>query len=209
MVSIRASNAGDGRRVMEIWRDAVEATHDFLQPEDRAAIEKELAEFLPFAPLWLAVDGRDRAVGFMLLAGSRMEALFIDPANRGQGVGRALVNHALTLHAAIATDVNEQNESAARGRPAPCGIGLAKARFCQASQIARLIRLAIWRAVHGALRPPHGGIHVSQVIICFYNICYVSPCSGLRTGKRWVFMTALVSFAPGDRRWTGKAAPTR
>lgn len=112
MLSIRESNAGDGRRVMQIWRDAVDATHDFLTPEDRIAIENELATFLPAAPLWLAVDEHDRAIGFMLLDGSHMEALFIDPANRGEGIGRALVNHALALHASVSTEVNEQNAQA-------------------------------------------------------------------------------------------------
>ncbi len=69
--------------------------------------------FLPEAPLWLAVDADDRAIGFMLLDGSSMEALFIDPAHRGAGVGRALVARALELHPALTTGVNEQNEQAA------------------------------------------------------------------------------------------------
>lgn len=38
-----------------------------------------------------------------------MEALFIDPVSRGEGVGRALVQHALSLRSTIFTDVNEQN----------------------------------------------------------------------------------------------------
>ena len=48
----------------------------------------------------------------MLLDGSSMEALFIDPAHRGRGIGRALVEHALDLHPALTTDVNEQNGQA-------------------------------------------------------------------------------------------------
>lgn len=112
MITIRPSAPADGARVLDIWRDAVDATHDFLTRADRAAIEEEVKGFLPFAPLWLAVDTRDRPVGFMLLDGASMEALFIDPAHRGAGVGRALVNHALGLHPVITTDVNEQNAQA-------------------------------------------------------------------------------------------------
>ncbi|WP_322788825.1 acetyltransferase [Sphingobium cloacae] len=97
---------------MRIWRDAVDATHDFLKPEDRDAIEAELSGFLPIAPLWLATDIEDRPLGFMLLDGAHMEALFIDPARRGQGIGRALVRHALALHPILSTDVNEQNAQA-------------------------------------------------------------------------------------------------
>ncbi|WP_278987496.1 acetyltransferase [Sphingobium yanoikuyae] len=96
----------------QIWRDAVDATHDFLDPADRDAIEQELSQFLPAAPLWLAIDETGETTGFMLLDGSHMEALFVDPAYRGQGVGRQLVRHACSLHSTISTDVNEQNVQA-------------------------------------------------------------------------------------------------
>jgi len=112
MTNIRSSTPADGERVVQIWRDAVDATHDFLSPGDRIAIEEEVRGFLPAAPLWLAVDVDDRPVGFMLLDGNSMEALFIDPAHRGGGIGRALVEHALARHATLVTDVNEQNEQA-------------------------------------------------------------------------------------------------
>lgn len=112
MLTIRHSSPTDGDRVVAIWRDAVDATHHFLAPSDRAAIEEEVQSFLPSAPLWLAVDNNDRAVGFMLLDGSHMEALFIDPAYHGQGVGRQLVEHGLGLSPAMTTDVNEQNPQA-------------------------------------------------------------------------------------------------
>lgn len=112
MIRIRQSSPADGERAVQIWRDAVDATHDFLTTEDRAAIEAEVQSFLPAAPLWLAVDTDDRPVGFMLLDGSSMEALFIDPAHRGAGAGRALVAHALEYQPTLTTEVNEQNEQA-------------------------------------------------------------------------------------------------
>jgi len=94
---------------MEIWRRAVDATHLFLRPEDRRDIEAEVAAFLPGATLDLAVDETDRAIGFMLLGGNHMEALFVDPDLRGSGVGRALVEDAVRRHPDLLTDVNEQN----------------------------------------------------------------------------------------------------
>lgn len=112
MIRIRPSTPADGERAVEIWRAAVDATHDFLTPGDRAAIEVEVRGFLPAAPLWLAVDADDRAIGFMLLDGASMEALFVDPAHRGAGIGRALVAHALESHPALTTEVNEQNRQA-------------------------------------------------------------------------------------------------
>lgn len=112
MLTIRPSSPIDSDRVVAIWRAAVDATHPFLTPADRAAIDEEVQRFLPSAPLWLAVDNDDLPVGFMLLDGSHMEALFIDPAYHGQGVGRQLVEHGLRLSPALTTDVNEQNPQA-------------------------------------------------------------------------------------------------
>lgn len=87
----------------------VDATHDFLSPEDRRDIEVEVAAFLPGAPLDLAVDDNDRAIALMLLDGSHMEALFVDPDFRGRGIGRSLVEDAVKRHRDLSTEVNEQN----------------------------------------------------------------------------------------------------
>ncbi|MBB3227243.1 putative acetyltransferase [Luteibacter sp. Sphag1AF] len=112
MPTLRLSTPADGPRVMDIWRSAVDATHDFLSSDDRREIEREVEHFLPTAPLWLAVDGNDRAIGFMFLHEGHMEALFIDASQRGTGTGRALLNHALAMHPGLTTDVNEQNAQA-------------------------------------------------------------------------------------------------
>jgi len=109
---IRRCRSDEAARVTEIWRAAVDATHHFLTPKDRAAIDIEVSEFLPRAPLWLAVDDEDQALAFMLIEDSHMEALFVDPAFRGQGIGAALLRHGLTMHPTMTTDVNEQNDQA-------------------------------------------------------------------------------------------------
>ena len=109
MVRIRKAMAEDSERVLDIWRGAVDATHHFLSPTDRQEIEAEVVSFLPQAPLRLAVDDKDHPIGFMLLDGVHMEALFIDPTQRGSGAGRALVQHALSIRPNLMTDVNEQN----------------------------------------------------------------------------------------------------
>lgn len=109
MLTIRPSTAEDGPRILAIWRGAVDATHDFLRPDDRRALDEEVADFLPLAPNLLACNDEGRALGFMLFDGQYMEALFIDPAYRGKGIGRLLVEHALTRIPNLFTDVNEQN----------------------------------------------------------------------------------------------------
>lgn len=68
--------------------------------------------FLPQAPLLLAVDENDYPLAFMLIDAGHMEALFVDPARRGGGIGAGLVRHGLALHPNMTTDVNEQNQQA-------------------------------------------------------------------------------------------------
>ncbi|MBN5049405.1 acetyltransferase [Stenotrophomonas maltophilia] len=112
MTTLRPSRATDGDALVDLWRRAVDATHDFLSAADRQAIDAEVAGFLPQAPLVVAADDQDQPQGFMLIDGSHMEALFIDPDVRGTGIGRQLLLHALALHPQLTTDVNAQNGQA-------------------------------------------------------------------------------------------------
>ncbi|MBN2972091.1 acetyltransferase [Roseomonas aeriglobus] len=111
-IRLRRSRADDADHVIAVWIAAVDATHHFLTAEDRIAIEAEVRDFLPSASLWLAVDQDDRPRAFMLLRDAHMDALFVDPASAGRGVGRLLVEHALTEHPTLTADVNAQNEGA-------------------------------------------------------------------------------------------------
>ena len=112
MITLRDSRVEDGDRVVDIWRLSVDATHHFLTPEDRDAIEAMVCGFLPNAPLTLAVDADGLPLAFMLIDDGHMEALFVDPAHAGKGIGAALVRDALALHPNLTTDVNEQNSQA-------------------------------------------------------------------------------------------------
>ena len=112
VISIRRSRHDEGKKLIAIWRRSVDATHDFLSKEYRAELEDLVSAFLPEAPLWVAVTEKDEPIAFMLLTGEHMDALFVDPDVRGCGVGKLLINHALTLSSKLTTNVNEQNEQA-------------------------------------------------------------------------------------------------
>jgi putative acetyltransferase len=112
MIMIRPCRSDESVRVIEIWRRAVDATHGFLTPEDRAAIDIEVCEFLPRAPLSVAVDENDQPIAFMLIEDGHMEALFVDLAFRREGIGAALVRHGRQTNPTTTTDVNEQNAQA-------------------------------------------------------------------------------------------------
>ena len=108
-MKIRRGTPADVPRALEIWRSAVDATHGFLSAEHRAEIDGIVAEqFLPNADLWLATDDGDRPMGFMVMDGSQIEALFVDPAVHGNGYGSLLVDHAQSLAPALTVDANEQ-----------------------------------------------------------------------------------------------------
>ncbi|MFC4140440.1 MULTISPECIES: acetyltransferase [unclassified Microbacterium] len=102
---------GEYPRLVQIWRSAVDATHDFLAAADRDDIEAHLAsDYLPQVDVHVAeCDGR--VVGFAGIADHKVEMLFVDAAEHGRGAGTALLNFALD-HGAIAVDVNEQNTTA-------------------------------------------------------------------------------------------------
>ena len=109
-----ATGPGEHPALVAVWRSAVDATHDFLAPEDRDAIESALADaYLPAVELAVAeVDGR--VVGFAGTLDGALEMLFVEAAAHGTGVGSALLAHAIAEHGVTRVDVNEQNASAAR-----------------------------------------------------------------------------------------------
>ncbi|HEI8293868.1 TPA: acetyltransferase [Citrobacter koseri] len=112
VISIRRSRQDEGEKLIAIWCRSVDATHHFLSASYRSELEELVRSFLPEAPLWVAVTEQDEPVAFMLLTGQHMDALFVDPDVRGCGVGKLLVEHAITLAPELTTNVNEQNEQA-------------------------------------------------------------------------------------------------
>src|SRR5690606_18200834 len=97
-----------------IWRASVRATHDFLSDADFREIDVLVAEhYLPATRVWIAVDGAGNPRGFLGLSGAHVDALFIDPGSRGQGVGRRLLAHAQRIAGRLTVDVNEQSGQAA------------------------------------------------------------------------------------------------
>ncbi|HBS3654554.1 TPA: acetyltransferase, partial [Klebsiella pneumoniae] len=97
VINIRRSRPDEGDKLTAIWCRSVDATHDFLTKAYRKELEEMVRAFLPEAPLWVAVNTEDQPIAFMLLTGEHMDALFVDPDVRGCGVGKLLIEHALSL----------------------------------------------------------------------------------------------------------------
>jgi len=112
LFAIRQSRLTDVARVIDIWRGAVDATHDFLTAAAREEIDAAACAYLAEASLWVLVDATDRPMAFSAVTGSNMDALFVAPEARGRGLGSMLVRHALSLSPTLTTQVNEQNAQA-------------------------------------------------------------------------------------------------
>ncbi|MEU4016039.1 acetyltransferase [Microbacterium sp. NPDC028030] len=112
-VSIRPSiGAAEYPALVAIWRSAVDATHPFLTDAHRDEIQSHLqSDYFPAVTLSVAdLDGRP--AGFSGVLNGNLEMLFVDAAQRGGGIGTALLRHAITEHGVTKVDVNEQNDSA-------------------------------------------------------------------------------------------------
>lgn len=112
-VVIRASNGPqEYSTLVDIWRSAVRATHDFLAEADFARIESHLvSDYFPAVTLTVAErDGNP--VGFAGVHEDSLEMLFVADSARGQGVGSALLTEVVANQGVRKVDVNEQNDSA-------------------------------------------------------------------------------------------------
>ena len=111
---VRPARLTDFPALLEIWRRAVAATHGFVTPEDRAAIDRAVAEdYLPSAELIVATNAQDEPIAFLGGSGREIESLFVDPSVHGQGVGRLLLEgFDRSGEGDLSVEVNEQNSGA-------------------------------------------------------------------------------------------------
>lgn len=114
-MQVRAAESTDLETLLHIWERSVRATHSFLREEDIDFYRPLVREALGTGALevWVLTTDTDQPIGFLGLDGSRIEALFLEPAHRGAGGGRRLVAHAQALRGGtLSLDVNEQNSDA-------------------------------------------------------------------------------------------------
>lgn len=97
-------------RLTELWEASVRATHDFL-PEGYIERLRPLVreQYLGFVELRAWRDDDGRILGFAGVHDGKLEMLFVDPACRGQGIGKALLASVVDGLGVSAVDVNEQN----------------------------------------------------------------------------------------------------
>ncbi|MBL8516515.1 MAG: GNAT family N-acetyltransferase [Betaproteobacteria bacterium] len=114
-MNIRSAVPQDQPALLDIWLGSVRKTHRFLVEADIQALLPHVQDYLssPDAGLWVLCTDEGCPIGFMGLAGSSVESLFIAPDQVRRGGGQALLAHARKLATEpLRVDVNEQNPDA-------------------------------------------------------------------------------------------------
>ena len=112
MNSIRAATSADYAKLVLIWESSVRATHDFLTEADIDFYRPLVLTYLPTLSVCCFVTQTGQITGFIAVGGDQIEMLFVAADARGQGVGKALLAHAIDHLDATRVDVNEQNAQA-------------------------------------------------------------------------------------------------
>jgi len=103
----------DYAEMLILWENSVRATHDFISDEDIAFFKPIIIEqAFPAVSLHCVKNDQGAIIGFVGVHQQKIEMLFILNAVRGQGVGKLLLEFAITQLAADSVDVNEQNPQA-------------------------------------------------------------------------------------------------
>ncbi|MWV45690.1 GNAT family N-acetyltransferase [Paenibacillus sp. HJL G12] len=103
----------DFDELIEVWETSVRATHDFLQESDIRWLRPQVRNEYFYAVRLYAFRNEDGKIqGFIGVAEGKIEMLFIAPTARGQGIGKKLLQYAVTILGATELDVNEQNPQA-------------------------------------------------------------------------------------------------
>ncbi len=110
---IHTPKPSDYEELVNVWEASVRATHDFL-PDSYITLLRELVRdrYLDAVMLICCKDERQHISGFAGVAAGKVEMLFIHPDQRGQGLGKQLLDYAVHHLNADELDVNEQNPQA-------------------------------------------------------------------------------------------------
>ncbi len=101
-------------QVVGVWEKSVLATHDFLHHEDFLSI-KAIVSTIDFTSFEVyCLMEKNEVLGFLGVADKKVEMLFLSPDYFGLGLGKKLMDFALTELSADKVDVNEQNVHAVK-----------------------------------------------------------------------------------------------
>jgi putative acetyltransferase len=99
-------------QILDVWEKSVLATHDFIAMEDFESI-KEIVKTVDFNSLEVyCLIKNTEIAGFIGVAARKVEMLFLSPNYFGKGMGKKLMDFAISELNIDKVDVNEQNRKA-------------------------------------------------------------------------------------------------
>ena len=106
---IRPYRPADLEDVIKVWAAASAVAHPFLSAEFQEIERHNIGNIhLPNAETWVwESDGS--VVGFIALLGNEVGAIFLDPRLHGDGIGRALMDHARDVRQELEVEVFTEN----------------------------------------------------------------------------------------------------
>lgn len=93
MFLIREGSEADFQALHDLWLHYSSVSHAYLPPSAVEAIAGRIAHAVGIGELWVA-EQDDEGVGYLLLHGNVICALFIQPEFRHQGIGTRLLEFA-------------------------------------------------------------------------------------------------------------------
>lgn len=112
-INIKNRNLSLIEKLIDVWKRSVRETHLFLSNEEIEEIKNFVPMALKSVPhLIIENDVNGVPIAFMGIDDGKLEMLFIDPRERGKGLGRELLEHGITKYGVKEVVVNEQNPQA-------------------------------------------------------------------------------------------------
>lgn len=98
------------QQLLEIWEKSVRATHLFLSDNEIKDIKKYVPQAINAIAHLIVVENENKCpVAFMGIEEQTLEMLFIAPEERGNGLGKRLIQYGIENHSIKELAVNEQN----------------------------------------------------------------------------------------------------
>lgn len=100
-------------QLLPVWEASVRTTHLFLSDAEILHIKTYVPQaFQAVEHLVLTEREPGKPAAFLGVTGDRLEMLFLSPAERGQGLGRQLIEYGIAHYGIREVTVNEQNPQA-------------------------------------------------------------------------------------------------
>lgn len=113
ILEVEERNSDLINKLIAVWEASVRATHLFLSDSEILSIKEYVPQALKSVDkLIIAENDEEKPIAFMGIENETLEMLFITPSERGQGLGKLLLQYGISNYRVNRLTVNEQNPQA-------------------------------------------------------------------------------------------------